>query len=382
MGVSDIESVKVQGCTFTAVALRNLVARPGKKPDLTIFCGEAPVNEYNNLKLMMGMFPTLFLYGISGFEKPDQKVSVSFQKQANYYLDIVDRSFRRHNSFIFVTLNIFQHHQVHLTCLHTHFAVGSANFESVTRDIVNVQPQMVLDIAVHLEQEGSVQSLTSEQKRVFTLLSQVKTIAMKVSGSEALKIMYHNEIRSYIRHFSISHLFFMANPNPLHSPLFQLMWGDKMVNLNARMLEMVESIKRGMHLAEDPVAALDFFNFSVCCVMEYLFGWDFEKRRSTEKGGLLGHIRSFYGMGELTEWGMYHMHFLITLYGGLIPADIHKKMAESDEFQAQFFDLFNNMICHDLLLDMPFGPEADPRTETTPHVPGPNATDEELERFL
>ncbi|PBK86473.1 hypothetical protein ARMGADRAFT_1035639 [Armillaria gallica] len=228
-------------------------------------------------------------------------------------------------------------HQVHL---HTHFAVGSANFESVTRDIVNVQPQMLLDVVAHLEQEGSVQSLTSEKKRVFTLLSQVKTIAMK------------------------------------------LMWGDEMINLDAHMLEMVESIKRGMHLAEDPVAALDFFNFSVHCIMEYLFGWDFEKKRSTEKGSLLDHIRSFYSIGELTEWGMYHMHFLITLYGGSNPVDVHKKMAESDEFQAQFFDLFDDMIHHNLPLDMPFDPEADPRTETAFHVPGPNATKEELEEFL
>ncbi len=35
--------------------------------------------------------------------------------------------------------------------------------------------------------------------------------------------------------------------------------------------------------------------------MEYLFGWDFKKGRSSEEGGLLGHVRCFYGTGELTE---------------------------------------------------------------------------------
>ncbi|PBK59364.1 hypothetical protein ARMSODRAFT_899378, partial [Armillaria solidipes] len=295
MGVSDVESVKVQGRTFTASALRNLVANDKKKPDLIIFSGENPINEYNNPNLIMGMFPTLFPYGVGGFEDPSRQVAVSFQKQANYYLDISDRAFRYHNSFIFVVMNIFQRREAHL---HTHFAVGSSNFEHVAKEITGISAETLTEVAQHLEQEGSVQSLTAEQKKVFGLLSQVKAIAAKVTGSEASKIMYRNEIRSYVGHFGVPHLFFTANPNPSNSPLFQLMWGDESINLDEHLPEMVEYVQRGMRLAADPVAALDFFNFSIRCVMEYLFGWDFKNKRSSKEGGLLGHIRSFYGTAE------------------------------------------------------------------------------------
>ncbi len=76
MGVSDVESVKIHGGTFMASALNNLV-RSNKKPDMIMFRGDQPINEYNNPDLMMGMFPTLFPLGISGFEFPEWPTCLS-----------------------------------------------------------------------------------------------------------------------------------------------------------------------------------------------------------------------------------------------------------------------------------------------------------------
>jgi hypothetical protein len=64
------------------------------------------VPEYNNPDLIPGMYPTLFPTGTGGFEIPDRPCAISFQKQAEYYLDLADRSFRYHHSFLFVVLNI------------------------------------------------------------------------------------------------------------------------------------------------------------------------------------------------------------------------------------------------------------------------------------
>ncbi len=70
MGVSDVESVKIQGCTFQAAASMNLNQPPNEKPDLSIFSGSEAIGEYNDSNLLMGMFPTLFPYGKGGFEVP------------------------------------------------------------------------------------------------------------------------------------------------------------------------------------------------------------------------------------------------------------------------------------------------------------------------
>ena len=109
MGVSDPESDKIQGRTFTASALRNLVkdlhdVDNSNLPDLVLHHSLAAVPEYNNPDLMPGMFPTLFPLGIGGFEDKSRQTGLSFQQQAQYYLNLPDRSFRYHYSFIFVAL--------------------------------------------------------------------------------------------------------------------------------------------------------------------------------------------------------------------------------------------------------------------------------------
>ncbi|KIO27386.1 hypothetical protein M407DRAFT_49326, partial [Tulasnella calospora MUT 4182] len=96
-------------------------------------------SEYKNKGLFPGMFPTLFPFGCGGFEDPQGPVSVSFQKQAEYYLDTSDRSFRYHKYFMFVALNILQRRMARL---HTHFTVQRSNFEVVTRKLVALSPAL------------------------------------------------------------------------------------------------------------------------------------------------------------------------------------------------------------------------------------------------
>ncbi|KAG2106190.1 uncharacterized protein F5147DRAFT_761758, partial [Suillus discolor] len=91
MGVSDPESDKISGRTFTAAALRNLYSHSGSQPDLIIHRGSQAINEYNNPSLLLGMYPTLFPCGIGGFEDELRFTALSFQQQAQYYLNLADR---------------------------------------------------------------------------------------------------------------------------------------------------------------------------------------------------------------------------------------------------------------------------------------------------
>jgi hypothetical protein len=82
MGVSDPESVKLSGRSFTASALQNLVTDTSQLdslPDLAIHSGSNAVSEYSNPNLFPGMFPTLFLLGIGGFDDEERSTNLSFQ---------------------------------------------------------------------------------------------------------------------------------------------------------------------------------------------------------------------------------------------------------------------------------------------------------------
>jgi hypothetical protein len=371
MGVSDPECDRMPGRVLTAAALRNLVPDGSDLPDLVLHRGSTAVPEYNNPDLIPGMYPTLFPAGIGGFEVPDRICTISFQQQAKYYLDLADRSFRYHHSFLFVVLNIIQRRTAHLQ---THFTVRRSKFETVASRLVAVKSHVLRSVADHLEREGKYKDLTNEQKDALDLLKHVNTIAARIPGSQVAKIFMRNEIRSYCGFFGLPHLYITLNPNAAHSPIFQVMFGDETVDLSKRFPVLVSARERALRLAKDPVAGADFFNLCITSIFRYLFGWDYDRRESTPSGGILGKLEAFYGSSEFTERGILHGHFLLWLLGGLNPAEVHRRMHD-DDFQERFFAYFEDVIHHHLPeIEMDVDKSFEPRVERPPKPPPPDAT--------
>ncbi|TFK17266.1 hypothetical protein FA15DRAFT_605450, partial [Coprinopsis marcescibilis] len=306
MGIIDPELTRVPARKLTANALRHLApdlsssddiaGEPkSEEPDLVLHRGADPIPEYNNPMLIPGMYPTLFPYGIGGFEDKSRATALSFDSQAAYYLNLYDRSFRYHYSYIFVVLNMIQRRRAHLQ---THFTVHTSRFQRIAQSLTALTPETLSDVAQIIENEKSTGMLSSEQKRALDLLRYVNTVAEKVPGSYAAKISAHADIRNYFSYFGLPPLFFTFNPSPVHSPIFQVMFGDKTVDLSARYPKLPLSRERARRLAQDPVAAADFYEYSVRMLFEHLLGWDFHRRCSKEKGGILGRLRAFYGITE------------------------------------------------------------------------------------
>ena len=206
-------------------------------------------------------------------------------------------------------------------------------FKAVSEILLPISPHTLSIVANHLENEGKVSDLGAEQKKVFDLLNEVNTVSARIPGSQASKIFCHNEIHSYSGLFGMPILFLSANPNPSQSPMFQVFFGDQTINLDDRFPVLVSCTECALRLAKDPVAAADFFDFSIKCLFEYLFGWDFVKGKSSVEGGILGWLEAFYGIAEYTGRGDHHGHFLLWLLGALNPADLHEKLKSSPGFE-------------------------------------------------
>ena len=360
MGVSDPECDRIKGRAFMASALRNLLPSSAL-PDLVLHRGSVPIPEYHNPDLMPGMFPSLFPFGIGGFEDTQRPSRLSFQQQAEYFLDISDRVFRYHYSYIFVVLNMIQWRAAHL---HMHFTVRRSQFHTVAEKLTSVSAETLRRLADHLEHEHNLSDLRPEEKDALDLLSKVNTIAARIPGSQASKLWVRNEIRSFFGFFMLPHIYFTYNPSATHSPLFLVMFGDSSVDLMDRFPKIPSGRERALRLAQDPVAAADFFEFASKALFKYLLGWDYETRSSTEKGGILGHLKAFYGTSEFTERGQLHGHFLIWLVGGMNPSELHAKLRDNTQYQQQFFDYFEDIIHHDLPnIDVVVDPAYEPRIE-------------------
>jgi len=130
--------------------------------------------------------------------------------------------------------------------------------------------------------------------------------------------------------------------------MFQVIFGDQTINLDDRFPVLVSCTEHALRLAKDPVAAADFFDFSIQCLFEFLFGWDFVKVKSSVEGGILGWLKAFYVSAEYTGRGDHHGHFLLWLLGALNPADLHEKLKSSPGFNHKVFSFFEEVIKHHL----------------------------------
>ncbi|KAE9387265.1 hypothetical protein BT96DRAFT_960430 [Gymnopus androsaceus JB14] len=255
------------------------------------------------------MFPTLFPLGIGGFEDSGRSPTVSLESHAKHLLDSADRAFRYHYFYVFVVLNLIQRRKAHL---HTSLSIKSSRFSTVAPALLSVHP------------DHNPLLFTSEEKSALLLLKEVNTISSKVPGSQASKVHARHEIRSYFSHFGLPTLFFTFNPSAMHSPIFQVIFGNDDIDLDTDHPTLPSTRSaRARNVAKDPVAGADFFEFMRTCLFQDLFGWDFKAGKSSDNGGIFGKIRAHYGSAELTERDQFH--------GRSVTKDARiKKSADSD----------------------------------------------------
>jgi len=148
--------------------------------------------------------------------------------------------------------------------------VKQSHFSGIAKQFVNLTPNLLNSLSEHLEHGKSLINLEPAQKHALELLHQINIISAHIPGSEASKIQVCNKIRSYFGLFGLPHIYLTLNPCAAHSPIFQVMFGDKNVNLSEQYPILVNAIERAL---QDPVAASDFFEFQfMLFVTIYLAG--------------------------------------------------------------------------------------------------------------
>ncbi|KAK0528709.1 hypothetical protein OC834_003968 [Tilletia horrida] len=253
-GLLDVDAVDVDAPTRMVSALSN--ATGAERPDLVIRHGAGIVDE-SNPALFPGMFPTLFPWGTGGFRLPRQ-TPLGFDRQAKYLLDLSDPCFRRHWSFIFIVANMKHRRGVLRGC---NLVCKSSDFDRFSKQLSELTPDVVKGIAARISRGGTLNNLTTQEKRIFALLGKCDVASVHVPGSRAIMNRARADIRAYIGRFGIFQLFLTLNPSATHSPVFQIFFGDTSVQLDTSRPSMPPLSQRGIRVADDPVAASDYFHF-------------------------------------------------------------------------------------------------------------------------
>jgi hypothetical protein len=99
-----------------------------------------PENEFVNPRLFPKLYPMLYPFGVGGPEDPRCKEPISFKRHIKHFLNLTDRRFQEHPSFLFIVFNILQRRTL---LLHTSLKTKCRNFTSVANTFAAASPDVI-----------------------------------------------------------------------------------------------------------------------------------------------------------------------------------------------------------------------------------------------
>ena len=283
-----------------------------------------PVNEFFNPDLFPMLYPTLFPYGIGGFEHGERPSALSMKRQAKHFFSLSDRRFQEHYSFMFTVFNILQRREI---LLRTSLKTKRQDFDSVAASFGSVSSE-----AVHLVAErvarGDTQTCNSdEERKVLRLMKEVRAITSSVPGSASSKVKMRNEIRGMILELGLPSFFITINPADVYNPIVKFLAGGQ-VDLDDLMHDQVPNYwEQSVLVARNPVVAARFFNLYLKAFIRTVLGFDPSSCPNLSEG-ILGVVKGYYGCVEAQGRGTLHCHMLVWVEGGLNPDEIKRRLGD------------------------------------------------------
>ncbi|KIK71598.1 hypothetical protein GYMLUDRAFT_142408, partial [Collybiopsis luxurians FD-317 M1] len=178
------------------------------------------------------------------------------------------------------------------------------------------------------------QPQTKEENAVMHLLKFVDYIDDHIEGSTADVTNMREEIRAISRSIGTPSIFFTLNPADGHNPITSFLAGK---NINADALfdnpdSNYTAYNRLRILAANPVAGAEFFYLMIDQFVQKFLGM-----KRSNRHGVFGHVKVYYGVIEAQNRGSLHLHILIWLEGALSPKQIQERCSTDAEFKQRLF---------------------------------------------
>ena len=121
-----------------AAALRHIEKKSGGY--MSIPHDPKPENEFVNPKLFPKIYPSLFPYGLGGFEHPCRREKLSMKRHVKHLLNLADRRFQEHPTFLFTAFNVLQRRTL---LLHTSLKMKRKVFASSANTFATLSPDVI-----------------------------------------------------------------------------------------------------------------------------------------------------------------------------------------------------------------------------------------------
>ena len=290
-----------------------------------------PVNEFFNPELFPMIYPTLFPYGIGGFENVQRSVRVSMKRHVKHLFNLSDKRFQEHYSFLFTVFNILQRRQI---LLHSSLKVKRRNFDSVARSFTSVSPEAVHKVTERVARGDWSSSNSNEERQVLNLMKEVNVITSNVEGSAASRVAMRNELRALMMEKGLPSFYITINPADVYNPLVKFLAGSNMDIDNLLDDDIPNYWEQSVLIAKNPAVAAKFFNTYMKAFISTLLAYD--PTHTNLEGGILGVVNAYYGCVEAQGRGTLHCHMLIWVEGALNPNEIKEQVLNTNEDSQAF----------------------------------------------
>ena len=335
LGVVDVEGIGISDTELMAHALSNCVDR-NSPDDFCVRRGSAFVNEYARLDTegqrtdggpgtpnhLLGCFPTLFPYGLGGFEVP-RIVDVPYETHIRWAIRYADKRFRRDYHFPFQVFGVLQKRQI---CRSAVLQIKRPSFIAQQNLILRLTPAEL--VAASREETRGV---PYSNLGVRALRKQLSALRTRVDGTDESRQSVRSKIWSTNLIHNPPNLWLTVNPSETHDPIAQVMTGA-MIDLDKFCRTAgPDHEDRATNIAGDPYAAAKFFHFMIKTILEQLFGitktGDGHIQR---REGILGTVKSYIGTVEAQGRGTLHLHLLLWLTNAPSSADMQHALTHID----------------------------------------------------
>ena len=300
-----------------------------------------PLNEFFNPTMFPMIYPSLFPYGIGGFEDIRRVVPIGLENHVKHMLALSDRRFQEHYSFMFVIFNVIQRRKL---LLHTSLCVKRKNFESWAQRFVDVSVEAVQALADRSTIGGQPTASTDEERKVLELMKEVKLISANIPGSAASRLTMRNEIRATIMSLGIPSFYITVNPADVYNPIVKYLSGHDIDIDNLMSHEVPTYWEQAKTIARNPCIAAEFFDTYVNAFFSAILRYDL-KQRSTEPG-VIGIVKAYYGCVEAQGRGSLHCHMVVWVHGGLNCDEIREKAMADSEWKDRLVEFLDETICN------------------------------------
>ncbi|KAJ6530742.1 hypothetical protein B0H19DRAFT_967308, partial [Mycena capillaripes] len=203
------------------------------------------------------MYPTLFPYGLGGFEDSNRRTKLGFKRHVKHLFNLADRRFQEHYSFLFTTFNMLQRWTL---LLHTHLKAKRASFDHIAAQFGTVSPATVHIVSERIASGDTSTANTPEERRALRLMREVSIINSHVPGSSQSKLVMRNQIRSLMIEKGLPSFYITINPADVYNPLVKFLAGNE-IDLDHLLPEDIpDYINQSITIAKNPAVAARFFN--------------------------------------------------------------------------------------------------------------------------